>query len=209
MKKTLTIFFLGISFFAIGTVASGAGYIPVTPFFKSGSNWLMNSATNHLGSTGNRIAKIWATDLDVTTLSASGTGTSTITSKYYTIGNIEYASVQNSFQSATTSLCYIENPFGNATTTFSQFISQITAGTSTEATMSLATSTSRYATSTNNHLVLDRVVASGAQDFMTFARMTPDGNILGPNENILLKTAGAGLGGYTYTGTCSALFMKP
>lgn len=208
MKKLLAIIFLALSIFSVGTVAS-ADFKAPQPFFKSGANWLMNVATEHLGSTGNRIAKIWATDIDATTMSLTGTGTSTITSKYYTVGNIEYASVQNSFQSATTSLCYIANPFGNATTTFSQYISQITVGTSTALTMSLATSTSQYATTTANHLVLDRAVASGAQDFMAFSRMTPDGNVLGPNEILLLKAAGAGVGGYTYTGTCSALFMKP
>lgn len=119
-------------------------------------------------------------------------------------GVIKYYTSQP-FSAATTTPCSIQAP---ASTSTLQFVSwQITTGTSTAATIDLGTSTTRYATTTN--LVAAKSVASGAQGYAYWspAGGSVDDAKMSPNEWVNVKTAGAGLSGYTYTGTCKAVFQ--
>ena len=127
---------------------------------------------------------------------------------YFGFGDVVYMNVPQTMMLATTTLCAFENPFDTASSTLIDFTYQITVGTSTAATMVLATSTSVYSTS-SAPFVAARTVASGAQDssvFLPAAGYNGNGSIIGPNEYVLLKTEGVGLGGYTYTGNCKATF---
>ena len=86
----------------------------------------------------------------------------------------------------------------------------ITTGTSTATTIDIATSTSPYATSTGSTLIagIDTSTAS-----TSLTSWTPDSgtdqNIIGPNDYVMALTNDAGLGGYTFGGTLTAVFMKP
>ncbi len=107
MKKNLTsILAIGIGLFALSGVVFAQFQAP-QPFKKSGANWLMNSATEELGSTGSRIAKIWATELDTQTLTISAvtsgaTTLSTTTVEYFTTGGRAYATTTATTTSALT-----------------------------------------------------------------------------------------------------------
>lgn len=120
-------------------------------------------------------------------------------------GGVTVYNAKQTMQTATTTLCWIANP-RSATSSVRSFVAQITTGTSTAANITLATSSSRYATSTSDELIADHPVASGAQDTITYNASTANANIIGPSEYLLLQTAGAGAGGYTYTGHCQATF---
>lgn len=109
---------------------------------------------------------------------------------------------KQAMQTATTTLCAIQNP-KSSTTTLQSFTAQVTSGTSTAAFISLATSTSQYATVTVNELITDHSVPANNQTTVTY---NGSNNVIGPSEYVLFQTAGAGLGGYTYTGTCQATF---
>lgn len=133
-------------------------------------------------------------------------GTLTLSGGVMALDSVDVHAVQQSFTSATTTPCSIQNPF-SATTTLVGYVAQITVGTSTAASIDVGTSTTAFATTTN--LVAARSVASGALDTITWFPAGAQSAILGPSEYVNVKTAGVGLSGYTWTGTCSALFLKP
>ena len=144
-----------------------------------------------------------------TVIDGSGNVVGSITideSDTFTLDGVDVMAIQQSFTAATTTPCSIANPF-SATSTIVGYMAVITTGTSTAATIDVATSTTAYATSTN--LVTAYPVGSGKQAFIQWFPSGASNATLGPSEYINIKTAGAGLGGYTYTGTCSALLMKP
>lgn len=85
-KKALSTLLLVIALFSIGTIGYAQFQAP-QPFYKSGSNWLMNVTTEHLGSSGARIAKIWATDVDVTTITIGGAAAGALDMGGYSISN--------------------------------------------------------------------------------------------------------------------------
>lgn len=130
---------------------------------------------------------------------------------------VQYAPLNVPMQVATTTLCSIKNPF-NATSTLDFFRYNITIGTGTAATLVMATSTLYSATSTNSNgnLVTARTVAANAQDNLVWrptvgtigAYGVAGGGEIKNGEYVLLMTEGAGLSGYTYTGTCQAKFIK-
>jgi hypothetical protein len=124
------------------------------------------------------------------------------------VGGVKHYFLSSGMNAASTTLCSFPNP-NSATSSLISFTYQITTGTSTAATLIMATSTSAYATTTASagNLITAQTVASGATDS---AKWTPavGTNYLGSKilgtEYVLLKTEGAGLGGYTYTGRCTA-----
>ena len=123
---------------------------------------------------------------------------------YFSFGGVRRFAARSAMRAATTTLCAIQAP--TATSTIVSAAWRITTGTSTAATIDMGTSTTAYATTTN--LVSATSVASGAQGS---AYWSPTGGAvddakMAPSEWVVFKTAGAGLGGYTYTGTCQAVF---
>lgn len=107
---------------------------------------------------------------------------------------------------ATTSLCSIKSPAATSTLISAAF--QIYTGTSTAATIDIGTSTTAFATTTN--LVSAFSVGSGAQGATgwTSAGGSVQDNVMAPNTYVNVKTAGAGLGGYTYGGKCTVVFQE-
>lgn len=124
-----------------------------------------------------------------------------ISSPYTSVNGLATYQARIPMRAATTTLCAIKSP--SATSTLVHAGWQIGTGTSTAATIDLATSTTAFATTTN--LVAETSVASGANGAVSWASSGTNG-VLAPNTYVIVKTAGVGLSGYTYGGTCSAQF---
>lgn len=102
---------------------------------------------------------------------------------------------------ATTTLCAAKiAPEATTTITYASF--KIDTGTSTAATIDMSTSTTAFATSTGFSIA--NSVASGAQGSSYWRPVggTINDARVAPGEFFVVKTAGAGLSGYTYTGYC-------
>jgi len=126
------------------------------------------------------------------------------------VGGVEscYVSVPG-LNSASTTLAVIKQPhFGNATTTLSHVLFQITTGTSTASTIVFATSTSPYSTSSVPFTAAVTVASGAKADLVWTPAVSWSGNgtIIGPNDYILMKTEGVGLSGYTYVGKVKMVF---
>jgi len=169
---------IAIAVIAIGVAlfGDGDGKVGTVGTACNGGNCTDFDAVNTLMGYWIDNVQIFDEDEDITL------ATTTIQANYYSVGGIDYASVQVSMQSATTTLCAMPNPFGAATSTLTSFTAQISTGTSTAATISLATSTLQYATSTSDELVADRSVASGAKDDLSYLPLAgANGAQIGPS----------------------------
>lgn len=129
-----------------------------------------------------------------------------IPSPYLRWGNVAMYNAGQQMKTATTTLCAIKNPSA-ATSTILGIAFQDTVGTSTSALVDVATSTNGFSTTTTSNLLVGQSIASNAQSTFSFDP-TSNANIIGPNQFLIFKTQGAGVGGYTYTGTCEAQFMS-
>ena len=157
------------------------------------------------------------------------TGTTTLY-QYYSAGGIDYANVQVSFPAATsTYLCIQPNPwFGTGTSSLVSFMARITRGVLGANTMSLSTtSASGGYGSSSPAFILDRAVASGAQDNIfwngnsttTSTRILPGTDVttgaslsvIGPSEYVSYRVATGTPGTFAtpWAGSCSFTFMKP
>lgn len=134
-----------------------------------------------------------------------------IQDKCFKVGGVEKCYVLiDSLNAATTTLAVLKNPFTAATSTLEQVVFQINTGTTTASTIVFATSTSPYSTSSNPFMT-GQAVASGAQASISWLPATGvnDGEaLISPGVHVLIKTEGAGLGGYTYKGKAFAVFTK-
>lgn len=127
---------------------------------------------------------------------------------YYGVGGVvQNKAVFPSMQAATSTLCWFDpsNAGLTGTTTLERVSFQIDTGTSTAATIVIATSTSRYATSTTDVLGTN-TVASGNKGTFSYNASGANTNLIGPGDFLLVKTVGVGLGGYTFGGHCQATF---
>lgn len=124
-----------------------------------------------------------------------------IPSPYLKVNGVTRNYARVDMRTATTSLCAFQN--GAATTTIQSVSFQIQTGTSTAATIDIATSTTAFATTTN--LSAANSVAANAQGSFYWSPVGGSVNDakLAPNEWVNIMTAGAGLGGYTYGGHCT------
>lgn len=129
-----------------------------------------------------------------------------IPGRYFSYGGVRQWGGRQQMQVATTTLCAIQSPAATSTIEYVSF--SITTGTSTAATIDIGTSTNAFSTTTN--LVSAVSIASGAngQQFWSPVGGSVNDNTMAPNTYVLVKTAGAGLGGYTYGGTCQASFVQ-
>lgn len=129
-----------------------------------------------------------------------------IQSPYLSFGGVRRWAGWANFSAATTTPCSIQSPAATSTLVTASW--QITTGTSTAATIDLGTSTTRYSTTTN--LVAAKSVGSGARGDAnwTSAGGGVNDNVMSPSTWVVVKTAGAGLGGYTYSGRCAAVFQE-
>ncbi len=124
---------------------------------------------------------------------------------------------------STTSTGGVINQTGLATSSLVGVSVQITTGTSTDMTFDVSTSTTPWATSSPAFVVgvpvLSGNLYSGSYMISTLGQatstntkltssMSVDNNLVGPAQFVNVKTAGAGLGGYTYTGQCMAIFRS-
>lgn len=126
---------------------------------------------------------------------------------YWNVNGFRQWFVRQPMNKATTTLCAMRSPT-SATTTVHFVSFQILTGTSTAATIDIGTSTTAYSTTTN--LVAAKSIASGATgySYWTSAGGSVDNAKMSPGEYVNVKTAGAGVGGYTYTGFCQAAFIE-
>ena len=118
--------------------------------------------------------------------------------------------VRQKMKTATTTLCSIKNPFGNATSTLVYVDYQITTGTTTASTIVANPSTLQYASTTVTNIGSVNTVASGATDSWSWNQNTASMDIgeISPDEFLLVQTEPIGLSGFTYTGFCQAGFRK-
>lgn len=126
-----------------------------------------------------------------------------IPSPYLRWGDVLVYQAHRSMVAATTTLCALQSPAATSTLAWAGW--SITTGTSTAATIDIGSGATAYATTTN--YVSATSVSSGAQGAASWGQPTGTTGILAPNTYVLVKTAGAGLGGYTYAGTCGATFV--
>lgn len=126
-------------------------------------------------------------------------------SQYLMVNGVRQWYFSTPMKTASTTLCSIPYPAGTTTLEYATWV--ITSGTSTSATIDLATSTTAFSTTTN--LVSGTSVASNAQGNI-FYQVNSGANVaFGGNQTPLyvnVMTATPGLGGYTYSGTCQAVF---
>ena len=107
---------------------------------------------------------------------------------------------------ATTTLCAIKSPAATSSLISAAF--QVYTGTSTAATIDIGTSTNAYSTTTNLAAAFSiGSSATGANGWTSVGGSVQD-NVMAPNTYVVVKTAGAGLGGYTYGGRCSVVFQE-
>lgn len=106
---------------------------------------------------------------------------------------------------ATTTLCTIKSPA--ATSTLISFGLIISVGTSTSALIDIGEGTTPFATTTGL-IVGAASVASGAQSSIYAQPLATSSLILAPNTYVNAITEAPGLGGYSYTGACSARFAQ-
>lgn len=127
-------------------------------------------------------------------------------SSYFSYGGVRRFGLRQQMQVATTTLCAIQAPAATSTLEFASF--SITTGTGTAATIDIGTSTTAFGTTTN--LVSAVSISSGAlgQQFWSPVGGSVNDNTMAPNTYVVVKTAGAGLSGYTYGGTCQASFVQ-
>ncbi len=156
------------------------------------------------------------------------TATTTNTTSYWTVGGIDYASVQVSMAATSSVPCAIPNPFGAATSTVLNHTAQITAdGLTGTQTLDVSTSSSAYASSSpafvkkfsatdgQHTLVWQPGVASttnpGVIGYDSFNSTGASPYRLGPSEFLTTRVATGTAGTFAsyFTGTCSATFMKP
>jgi hypothetical protein len=120
----------------------------------------------------------------------------------FTVNGVTKFYRQTKMVAATTTLCAMKGPSSTSTLDRAAFI--INVGTGTAATIDIGTSTTAFATTTN--LSAANSIGSGAQGqaYWSPTGGTANDSMMAPNTYVNVKTAGAGLGGYTYNGTCIA-----
>lgn len=159
-----------------------------------------------------------------TTIDADGV---TVAADFYTVGGIDYASVQQSLTATSSVVCDISDPWEGATSSIMTAALQVSAsGLGSAQTFDIATSSDGYATTTPS---LASRVSAPLVAFTKFWQpgATTTATVLGfdgsaahtgespfflsPNEHLIFKIATATPRTFsTYlTGTCSATFMKP
>lgn len=128
-------------------------------------------------------------------------------SPYWNVNGVRQWFIRQPMNKATTTLCAMRAPT-SATSTLQSTSFQIVVGTSSAATIDIGTSTTAFSTTTN--LVAARSVASGAQGYAYWSPVggSVDDAKMSPGEYVVVKTAGAGSSGYTYTGFCQAVFTE-
>lgn len=124
----------------------------------------------------------------------------------FSYGGVRRWAYRPKFNVATTTLCAVKSPAATSTLVSAGFI--INVGTTTAATIDVAKGNTQGATTTL--LVTGSSVAASAFANVqwTSAGAVAADDIMAPNTWVLVKTAGAGLGGYTYGGNCSVVFQE-
>lgn len=118
---------------------------------------------------------------------------------------------RSTLKAATTTPCALRSPT-HATSTLSRFMLSVTTATGTAATYDIATSTDAFST-TSPQIAMAVSIAANAQHTFTNMGTTTSlsnnqnqYNLMPPGSWVVMKTAGAGSGGYTWGGACVAEF---
>lgn len=128
-----------------------------------------------------------------------------ISSPYITVGGLTTYYGRQTLRPATTTPCALQGPASTSTLEIAQF--QVTTGTSTATTWTIAQATTAFATTTS---VGSFTVASGAQVSTSTIPSTLPGFVVSPNAYIVFGLAGIGgnsIPGSAVAGTCSAEFI--
>jgi hypothetical protein len=174
----------------------------------------------YLGTYGNETQVI--DDSGNVNLGTSGTA------EFWTLGGVDYASVQVSMAASSTFPCAITNPFGTATSTMLNHIVQVTSnGIGSAQLLDVSTSSTAYASSSPAFVKAYSAAAGQFTQVWTpgigsttrpgilgYDSFSPNGDspyVVGPSQFVTTRIATGTPGTFAsyYTGTCSATFMKP
>lgn len=127
---------------------------------------------------------------------------------WLTAGNptpINQTMLRQTLTAATTTPCAIQNPF-NATSTVPLAFFNVTTGTSTASSLTFATSSTAFATTSS--FATFAVGASQQQTVVFNGLASGIGPVVGPNQWLVVGAAGVPAGGFTYGGSCAASFVS-
>lgn len=142
-----------------------------------------------------------------TTIQAGAVSSPDILSPYFSYGGVRHWAGKQTLNTATTTPCAIQSPV--ATSTLSRVIFNVNVSTSTAATMTLATSSTAFATSTE--LFRFTIPANLTRTFQYVASTTDaqgQAQTIAPNTYLVFGAAGVASGGFTFGGSCSAVFTE-
>lgn len=134
------------------------------------------------------------------TIQAGSVSSPDIMSPYFSFGGLKHwAGRTDSLTQATTTVCAIQSPAATSTLAWAGVLFKVSSTTASIVT--LATSTSPYATTT---LLIANNIGANAQGYVNFQGSSA--NVLAPNTWVVVGMAG-GTGTFSPTGTCQAEFM--
>lgn len=156
-----------------------AGAINPVTHFESGVWWFNN--THYFGSAQQ--------------MSVDSSG-NVVTAGTYSANGVTSTTFRSTMTAATTTPCVLGPVTG--TSTIEALVASITSGTTTASTLTFATSTTPYATSS---LIAQKTVATGGQ--VTFDwHPVKDNSVIFPNTYVVLGQQG-GIGTFSNAGTCN------
>lgn len=136
-----------------------------------------------------------------------GAASPEISSPWVRWGGVTVYNARQTFQTATTTLCWLRPDPITGTSTLRSLTVNFTTATGTAAYIVLATSTSRFATSSLDRIIdTDFQLPANVQDTFTFDA-GDDNNVVGVNEYVWVGTGTPGQSGYRFGGTCQATFQ--
>lgn len=125
-----------------------------------------------------------------------------LSSRYFSFGGVRSWASRKSLEAATTTVCALQSP--NATSSLVRTGLNVTTGTSTAGTITMATSSSPFATTTS---LESFTIASGAQGNRYYIPTTSANSVMAPNTYVVFGVAGVPYG-FTYEGTCQATWEQ-
>lgn len=134
------------------------------------------------------------------TIQSGAVASPDIISPYFSFGGLKHwAGRTDSMTQATTTVCAIQSPAATSTLAWASVLFKVSSTTASIVT--LATSTSPYATTT---LLIANNIGANAQGYVNFHGSSA--NVLAPNTWVVVGMQG-GTGTFSPTGTCQVEFM--
>ena len=167
------------------------------------SHFLTNTVIEKTASFGTTGAGI----TNLTGLSITGTPGTLDASGGFTLNSVPLQGVKMTMNTATNTLCALQNPSTTATSSFTVNVN-ITTSTSSATNIVIATSSTAFATTS---AIGNFYVAANANASFSGPGTTTSGSdgVVGPSQWVTVGTQNAAVTyGYTFGGTCDAVFQS-